>query len=151
MSASFLDCLYSCILLPHIHTGAGLKREVLAVADRIYDQRHSDLSALFGGTCPSLESWRRLVQKMVVHPEQYDDGTVVAVRANGSATKPRHVTIAEWVAIELLRLAPKGYKTLFATVTNAPGQAPGSSGWVMLNFNGQGLVPIDPMSAATAV
>ena len=111
--------------------------------------RHSDLSALFGGTCPSLESLRRLVQKLVVHPEHDDDGTVVAVRANGSAAKPRHVTIAKWVAIELLRLAPKGYKTPFMTVTNVLGQAPGSSGWVALNFSGQGLVPIDPMSAAT--
>lgn len=150
MTASFLDCSYSCILLPHIQTETDLQGEVITIADRMYDQRNSDLSNLYGGKCPSRERWRRRVQKLVMHPEYYGDGTVVAVRALGSAEKPRHATIAEWIAIELLRHAPKGYKTPFSVVTNAPEQAPGSYGWVMLDSTGESLMPADLTTATAA-
>jgi len=142
MSSSFLDCFYSYILLPNVATRTSLDREVISAADRIYDQRQGELSELFGGSLPPRKSWRKRVRKMVTHPELFDDGMAVSVRANGSVQKPSHAAIVEWLAIELLRQAPAGHKTPFMVVTNALGQAPGSSGWVTLNARGDGLVPV---------
>lgn len=140
MTTPFLDCFYSAIFLPGITAQSALRREVKEVALQLYAEHQNDLTALFNGKSPTLKQWSRLVESMVIHPEEEDGGLIISVRATGSADG-QHSLIAEWVATRLLGKAPRGSKVLCSRITNAVGEAPGTSSWVTLNEQGDRLVP----------
>lgn len=142
MYTPFLDCFYSAILLQGISTKPDLQREIEDVAERLFAERQPELHALHSGQCPSLDQWTRMVKRMIINPEVEDSGIVISVRASGPASG-HHDVMAEWVTIRLMTKAPDGHKIQWTRVTDAAGEAPGTSGWVTLNAQGDRLLPAD--------
>jgi hypothetical protein len=141
MYTPFLDCFYSAILLQGISTKPDLQREIQNVAEQLFVERQPELHALHSGQCPTLDQWTRLVKRMIINPEEEDSGIVVSVRARGPASG-HHDEIAEWVTIRLMAKAPDGHRIHWTRVTDAVGEAPGTSGWVILNEQGDRLLPV---------